>query len=34
VHNGQIINAAELEDALESRGSIFQGTSDSEILSI
>ena len=32
VHNGQIINAAELEEALESRGSIFQGTSDSEIL--
>lgn len=32
VHNGQIVNAMELKIALENTGSIFQGTSDSEIL--
>ena len=32
VHNGQIVNAAELKETLENQGSIFQGSSDSEIL--
>lgn len=32
VHNGQIVNAQELKISLENEGSIFQGTSDSEIL--
>jgi len=32
VHNGQIVNAKELKTELEDQGSIFQGTSDSEIL--
>lgn len=32
VHNGQIVNASELKVELENQGSIFQGTSDSEIL--
>ena len=32
VHNGQIANAQELRDELEEQGSIFHGTSDSEIL--
>lgn len=32
VHNGQIVNAKELRIQLESKGSIFQGTSDSEII--
>lgn len=32
VHNGQIVNAQELRLQLESMGSIFQGTSDSEII--
>ena len=31
-HNGQIVNADELREELENRGSIFQGTSDSEII--
>lgn len=32
VHNGQIVNAKKLRCALEDEGSIFQGTSDSEII--
>lgn len=32
VHNGQIVNAAELKEELENLGSIFQGSSDSEIM--
>lgn len=32
VHNGQIVNARALREELESRGSIFRGTSDSEII--
>ena len=32
VHNGQIVNATRLRNALEDAGSIFQGTSDSEII--
>ena len=32
VHNGQIVNAPELRRELEERGSIFRGTSDSEII--
>ena len=32
VHNGQIVNATRLRHALEDAGSIFQGTSDSEII--
>ncbi len=32
VHNGQIVNAPELKIQLENEGSIFQGTSDSEVL--
>ncbi len=32
VHNGQIVNAKELRMRLEKQGSIFQGTSDSEII--
>lgn len=32
VHNGQIVNAKELKSALEDEGSIFQGSSDSEII--
>jgi len=32
VHNGQIVNAKELKVYLEKTGSIFQGTSDSEII--
>ena len=31
-HNGQIVNAEELRIELENKGSIFQGTSDSEII--
>ncbi|MBC7465359.1 MAG: amidophosphoribosyltransferase [Bdellovibrio sp.] len=31
-HNGNIINAAELRNVLQSEGSIFQGTNDTEIL--
>ena len=31
-HNGQIVNSEELKIELENEGSIFQGTSDSEIL--
>lgn len=31
-HNGQIVNAKELKIELEKQGSIFQGSSDSEIL--
>ncbi len=31
-HNGQIVNANEIKIGLEKEGSIFQGTSDSEIL--
>lgn len=31
-HNGQIVNAQELRHELENLGSIFQGTSDSEII--
>lgn len=31
-HNGQIVNAKELKEELESLGSIFQGESDSEML--
>lgn len=31
-HNGSIINAQELKEELESNGSIFQGTSDSEVI--
>ncbi|WP_395149992.1 amidophosphoribosyltransferase [uncultured Allofournierella sp.] len=31
-HNGQIVNAAELRQELEDKGSIFWGTSDSEII--
>lgn len=32
VHNGQIVNAKELRLELEKKGSIFQGSSDSEII--
>lgn len=32
VHNGQIVNAAALRRELEEKGSIFRGTSDSEII--
>ena len=32
VHNGQIVNARELKEDLENQGSIFQGSSDSEIM--
>ena len=32
VHNGQIVNAPELREKLENHGSIFRGTSDSEII--
>ena len=32
VHNGQIVNAKELRIELEKKGSIFQGSSDSEII--
>ena len=32
VHNGQIVNAAPLRRELEEKGSIFRGTSDSEII--
>ena len=32
VHNGQIVNASELKEDLENQGSIFQGSSDSEIM--
>lgn len=32
VHNGQVVNAHELKMQLENEGSIFQGTSDSEVL--
>lgn len=32
VHNGQIVNAKELREKMEDEGSIFQGTSDSEII--
>lgn len=32
VHNGQIVNAHELRIELEKKGSIFQGSSDSEII--
>ena len=31
-HNGQIVNAEELREELENQGSIFQGTSDTEII--
>lgn len=31
-HNGQIVNAKELKQELESKGSIFQGDSDSELI--
>src|SRR5689334_19332837 len=31
-HNGNITNAAELRHELESEGSIFQGTSDTEVV--
>lgn len=31
-HNGQIVNAPELQNELEDNGSIFQGNSDSELL--
>lgn len=31
-HNGQIVNAEELREELEDRGSIFHGSSDSEII--
>lgn len=31
-HNGNLINALELRDELESRGAIFQSTSDSEVV--
>ena len=32
VHNGQIVNAIRLRNKMEDAGSIFQGTSDSEII--
>ena len=32
VHNGQIVNAIRLRNEMEDAGSIFQGTSDSEII--
>jgi amidophosphoribosyltransferase len=32
VHNGNLINAAELRDRLEAKGSIFQTTSDTEVI--
>lgn len=32
VHNGQIVNAKEIREELEKEGSIFQGSSDSEII--
>lgn len=31
-HNGQVVNNTELKNALEEKGSIFQGNSDSELL--
>jgi amidophosphoribosyltransferase len=31
-HNGNLVNAIELRNALESRGAIFQSTSDSEVV--
>ena len=31
-HNGQIVNADELRESLEEQGSIFHGSSDSEII--
>ncbi|MEG2544411.1 MAG: amidophosphoribosyltransferase [Longicatena sp.] len=31
-HNGQIVNATQLRNELENKGSIFQGSSDSEII--
>ena len=31
-HNGQIVNAIRLRNEMEDAGSIFQGTSDSEII--
>lgn len=31
-HNGNIVNAKELKEEMENNGSIFQGTSDSEII--
>lgn len=31
-HNGQIVNAAQLREELENKGSIFSGSSDSEII--
>ena len=31
-HNGQLVNARTLRQAMERRGSIFQTTSDSEVL--
>jgi amidophosphoribosyltransferase len=32
VHNGNLINAVSLRDALEQKGAIFQSTSDSEVI--
>src|SRR5262249_52294344 len=32
VHNGNLINALSLRDALEQQGAIFQSTSDSEVI--
>ena len=32
VHNGQVVNAHELKMQMENEGSIFQGSSDSEVL--
>lgn len=32
VHNGQIVNANEIKEEMEASGSIFQGTSDSEVI--
>ena len=31
-HNGNIVNARELKDEMEDHGSIFQGTSDTEVI--
>lgn len=31
-HNGNIVNAKELKEEMENKGSIFQGTSDSEVI--
>src|SRR4029453_6381531 len=31
-HNGNLVNAEELHDKLETRGSIFQSTSDTEVI--